>query len=96
MEDEIQRSMAGGTDKCIAIFHCIHIHALAPGAGGSRGKRISFFRLKVPYFQVSSNYDCRELKCRITEIADVVKTTLRLARIGYILRSANGAGNLDW
>lgn len=87
--------MAGGTEEGIAIFQHVHIHALAPGAGDSGSKWVSFFRLKIAYFQIYSNYFCSEFKGRITGTTDVIKTALRLARIGYILRAANGTGNLD-
>ncbi len=87
--------MAGNTDECIAVFQRVYIHTLTPGAGDSGGKRVSFFQLKIGYFQISSSHFCGEFKGRITGIADVIKTALRLARIGYILGAANGTGNLD-
>lgn len=87
--------MAGDTDEGVAAFQCVHVHTFTSGTGGSRGKRVSFSWLKVPYFQISSDYACGEFKSRITGITDVVKATLRLACIGYILGAANGAGNLN-
>ncbi len=87
--------MAGGTEEGITVFQCVYIHALTPVAGDGGGKRVSFFWLKITYFQISPSYFCGEFKGRITGIADVIKTALRLACIGYIPRAANWTSNLD-
>lgn len=87
--------MTGGADEDTTLFQSVHIHAFASSAGCSGGERVSFFRLKVPYFQVSSGYVRSEFKSRITGITDVVKTTLRLASVCYVLGAANWTGNLD-